>query len=70
MNLGIQVRTLLSHHQDDASIVLMSVEIWPLPISITEELKNAIDNAIKTILVDKGLVSGEITDLHVKAPIQ
>lgn len=70
MSEGTHVRATVAPSRDDATVALLTVQVWPLSVDLCEPLYAHIQNEINRWLTDREVTNGDITDITAKGPMQ
>lgn len=60
---GVHIQVHAMHHKEDSSVMAMKMTIWPLPAEVVPGLAEFLRDRANEYLVEKQIVSGEVTEL-------
>jgi len=64
LSTGVHVKCFVEHLEgSNDEVARLTVLVYPLPADITEELAAKIQSTVNSLLAEKQLVSGEMTDI-------
>ena len=68
MTEGIHVRAILFIAPDDDSVVMLQIQVMPLPSAVAQPLADFIRDATSAWLTQKQITSGQFTEIPLLPP--